>query len=76
MESLRAYLKTLTPDEQADYAVRCGTTIGYLRKALSAQPALDGALVRRLSEQSNGAVLKHELRNDIWDTPKPAKRAA
>ena len=45
MERLRAYLKTLSPPEQAKYAERSGTTIGYLRKVLSvatsvpAQPA-------------------------------------
>jgi hypothetical protein len=52
METLRAYLKTLTPDEQAAFAKRCGTSIGYLRKALSTGPKLDGALVRKLSEAS------------------------
>ena len=56
METLRAYLSTLTPDDQAAYAKRCGTTIGYLRKALSTQPKLDGGLVRRLYEQSSRAV--------------------
>lgn len=80
METLRAYLATLTPDDQAAYAKRCGTTIGYLRKALSTKPKIDGALVRLLHEQSGQAVSKVELRPDIWGdaTPKPqrAKRRA
>ena len=75
METLRAYLATLSPDQQAAYAKRCGTTIGYLRKALSTQPKLDGGLVRRLFEESGGAVSREELRSDIWGEPK-RKRAA
>lgn len=72
METLRAYLATLTPDEQAAFAVRAGTTLGYLRKALSVQPRLDGALVRRLWVESDGAISRHDLRPDIW----PLKDAA
>lgn len=75
MESLRQHLKTLTPTEQADYAKRCGTSIGYLRKALSTRPNLDGALVRQLWIHSNGAVRREELRPDIWP-PEAAGRAA
>ena len=66
MESLRSYLNSLTPADQAAYAKRCGTTIGYLRKALSTKPNLDGALVRRLDEESSGAVSRNDLRPDIW----------
>ena len=72
MDTLRAYLSTLSPAEQAAYAARAGTTIGYLRKALSVKPSLDGALVRRLDEESGGAVSRHDLRPDIW----PADEAA
>lgn len=66
METLRQYLKTLAPEAQADYATRCGTTIGYLRKALSTKPNLDGGLVRLLWDHSHGKVSRHELRSDIW----------
>lgn len=66
MDTLRAYLSTLSVPEQAAYAARAGTTIGYLRKALSTKPRLDGALVRRLDEESGGAVSRHELREDIF----------
>jgi hypothetical protein len=66
METLRAYLKTLDPSEQDAYATRCGTSIGYLRKALSTKPKLDGATVRRLWDHSHGKVSRHELRGDIW----------
>lgn len=66
METLRTYLRTLTPADQAAYAIRAGTTLGYLRKALSVKPKLDGALARRLETESAGAVTRQDLRPDIW----------
>lgn len=75
MESLRRYLNSLTPARQSAYAKRCGTTIGYLRKALSTKPNLDGALVRRLDEESGGKVPRNDLRPDIWPV-KSSKAAA
>lgn len=75
METLRRYLNSLDPLAQAAYAKRCETTIGYLRKALSAKPNFDGALVRLLYENSNGAVLREDLRPDIWP-PQPSQERA
>jgi hypothetical protein len=75
METLRAYLSTLPPSDQAEYAKRCGTTIGYLRKALSTKPRLDGALVRQLDEQSDGQVSRYDLRPDIFGDA-PVRRAS
>lgn len=66
MDKLRHYLNSLSPDQQAAYADRCGTSIGYLRKACTTRPQLDGALCRRLDEQSDGAVPRASLRPDIW----------
>lgn len=66
METLRQYLNSLEPIAQAAYAQRCGTTIGYLRKALCTKPRLDGALVRRLDEESKGVVSRHDLREDVF----------
>ncbi|MEN5117471.1 hypothetical protein ABE488_09080 [Luteimonas sp. TWI662] len=66
MDTLRNFLATMPPDGQAAYAQRAGTTIGYLRKALSKGQRFDGALARRLDEQSDGAVSRHELRPDIF----------
>lgn len=74
METLRAYLKTLSPEQQAEYAFRAGTTIGYLRKALSKRQRFDGALARQLDIQSGGAVSMRELRPDIFGEA-PAARA-
>ena len=66
MDTLRSYLSTLSPADQADYARRAGTSIGYLRKALSKGQRFDGALVRQLHIQSGGDVSLTELRPDIW----------
>lgn len=66
METLRSYLKTLTPLEQADFARRAGTMIGYLRKALSTRQRFGGALVRQLHLESAGSVSLTDLRPDIW----------
>lgn len=69
METLRTYLATLAPADQAAYALRCGTSIGYLRKALSTKPRLDGALARRLDEESGGNVSRYDLRPDVFGSP-------
>jgi len=66
METLRAYLNSLSVPEQVAYAVRCETTVGYLRKAISKGQRLDGYLARRLDEESLGQVPRSSLRPDIW----------
>jgi hypothetical protein len=75
MQTLRDYLSVLSVPDQADYAVRAGTTIGYLRKALSKGQRFDGALARRLDEESAGAVSRFELRPDIFG-PEPSTSSA
>jgi len=65
MESLRKYLNSLHADEQAGFAVRCGTSIGYLRKALSKNQRFDVALAAALVRESRGAVRIEDLRPDV-----------
>jgi DNA-binding transcriptional regulator YdaS (Cro superfamily) len=65
MDELREYLKSLGPAEQAEYAERCGTTIGYLRKALCTEPKLGESLAIALDRESNGAVPCEKLRPDV-----------
>lgn len=74
MQTLRTYLSTLSPTQQAVFAERAGTTIGYLRKALSKRQRFDGALVRQLNLESAGSVSLTDLRPDIWpgdEQPQP-----
>ena len=66
MESLRAYLNALDSHEQAAYASRCGTSVGYLRKAISCGHRIDGALARLLDVESGSHVRRQDLRPDIW----------
>lgn len=76
MENLRTYLNSLPVDEQIDYARRCGTSIGYLRKAISTNARMDGALCRKLDEESCGVVPRQSLRPDIWPERIVKKRKA
>lgn len=66
VEKLRVFLNSMPTKEQEEYAKKCGTTIGYLRKALSVGTKLDGALARRLDVESSGKVPKESVRPDIW----------
>ncbi len=65
MEKLRAYLKTLSPDDQDAFAKRVGTTIGYLRNALSTGKRLGPNLVIAIERETNGAVRCEDLRPDV-----------
>jgi hypothetical protein len=67
MDELKKYLSTLTVPEQESFALKCGTTLNYLRKAISkGSIRFDGALCRLLDENSGGAVPRESLRPDIW----------
>lgn len=65
MESLRAYLKTLSPTEQQEFAVRCDTTIGYLRKVLSTGQSIGESIAIAIERESERAVTCEELRPDV-----------
>ena len=67
METLRAYLNALSPDEQAEFARRCETTIGYLRKALSKGGRLGESLCINLERESAGALRCEDLRPEGVD---------
>lgn len=65
MEVLRRYLNSLAVDEQRKFARRCGTSIGYLRKSISAGQKLGIELVIAIERESKGAVRGEELRPEI-----------
>lgn len=65
MESLRAYLKTLSPAEQQAFAIRCDTTIGYLRKVLSTGQDIGESIAIAIEKESERAVTCEELRPDV-----------
>lgn len=65
MQTLRTYLNTLTPSDQKAYAMRCGTTVGYLRKAISEEQEIGPKIAIALERESGGAVRCEDLRNDV-----------
>lgn len=65
MEKLRQHLNGLSLDEQKAFATRCQTTLGYLRKALSASDRLGEMLCLRIAAQSNGQIKPEDLRPDV-----------
>lgn len=77
MEALRTYLKSLEPPAQKDYAERCGTTIGYLRKVLSTGQDIGESIAIALERESDGAVRCEELRPDVdWAYLRGTKASA
>ena len=76
MEKLRKYINALTPPEQEAFAGRCGTTVGYLRKAISTDQRVSEGLCMRIGIESGGVVRVQDLRPDLdWvyllSTPRP-----
>lgn len=65
MESLRTYLNGRPIDEQQAFAVRCGTTLGYLRKVLSTKQEIGPEIVIALERESGGEVRCEDLRPDV-----------
>jgi DNA-binding transcriptional regulator YdaS (Cro superfamily) len=66
--ALREYLNSLEPSEQEDFAGRCETTVGYLRKVLSTGERVREGLAISLSRESAGKVPVEEMRPDVdWE---------
>lgn len=65
MDKLLGYINSLPADGQTAYATRCGTTVGYLRKACSKKQLLGVDLVARLSAESDRAVRPEDVRPDL-----------
>lgn len=65
MDTLRIFLNSMSPAEQAAFADRAGTTIGFLRKALSINQKLGEGLCIRLVAASGGQIQPEQLRPDV-----------
>lgn len=76
MEELRIYLNTLSLSEQRTFADTCGTTIGYLRKALSKNHELGPALCVLIEKASDGKVTRKDLHPTDWESIWPELKAA
>lgn len=66
MNALRTYLNGLAPPEQEKFAFRCGTSVGYLRKALSTGQLLREKTCSALERESQGCVTRASLRPLDW----------
>lgn len=79
---LREYLESLTALERSEFADRIGSTLGYLRKAISARQPLGEGLVIAIERESKAAVRCDDLRSDVdWaylrnSDPVPARAAS
>lgn len=76
MEELRCYLNGLSLEEQRCFASTCGTSIGYLRKAVSRGHELGPALCVLIEKASNGAVSRKHLHPNDWISIWPELKAA
>ena len=65
METLRRYLNQIPPTEQVAFAFRCGTSVGYLRKACSIGQKIGADLCIEIERESAGRVRVEDLRPDV-----------
>lgn len=65
MNTLLAYLNGLSKTARQAFCVRCGTTEGYLRKAVSKGARLGESLCISLDRESQGQVRCDVLRPDV-----------
>jgi DNA-binding transcriptional regulator YdaS (Cro superfamily) len=65
MRNVIDYLNGLETDEQQAFAKRCGTSVGYLRKAASAGQKLGESLCINIERETSGAVRVESIRPDV-----------
>lgn len=61
MEELKHFLNSLSLKEQRDFAERCGTTLGYLRKSISKKSILGAEICVAIEHESKGEVTRKHL---------------
>lgn len=66
MEKLRVYLNSISKAEQVEFASKCGSSIGYLRKAISVNQLLSPLLCVQIELNSHNSVTRPDLRPDDW----------
>ena len=77
METLLAYLNSLSAEDRKDFCNRCGTSEGYLRKAVSIGQSLGESICINIDRESSGAVTVEMLRPDVdWAHIRNSKEAA
>lgn len=66
MDKLIKFLNALPKPSQINFAIACGTTVGYLRKAASSNQLLAVATCVLIERESRGEVSRKDLRPDDW----------
>ncbi|EGR4294208.1 Cro/Cl family transcriptional regulator [Vibrio cholerae] len=66
MTELKSLLLSMPFDERECFAAQCGTSIGYLNKAMSKKQKLGPILCVRIEKFSQGKVTRKQLRKDDW----------
>ena len=61
MEDLTKFLNSMTQDQQKQFAIRCKTTIGYLRKAMYKNQEIGPEISVSIEIESNGEVTRKML---------------
>ena len=65
MDKLRSYINSLSAEARDDFARRCGTSIGYMRKAISVDQKFGAELCVLIERESRRAVHCEDLRPDV-----------
>ena len=65
MEEILAYINSLTSEERAAFAVRCNTSVGYIRKVVSAKKKFGESLCIAFERETGGKVRCEMLRDDV-----------
>jgi len=66
LERLRLYINSMDEDKRKAFEAQLGTTINYLRNAISVKKRFGGELCVKIDQVTNGSVKRHWLRPDIW----------
>ncbi|WP_293006898.1 hypothetical protein [Nitrosomonas sp.] len=68
MNALKSYLNSLEPEKQEQFATKCGTTVGYMRKIICSKGELffGPVISRKIEEYSGGKVSRIDLRPHDW----------
>jgi DNA-binding transcriptional regulator YdaS (Cro superfamily) len=76
MDKLLKYINSLPPDAREKFAAACGTTVGYLRKAVSRRQVLGNPLSFAIETASEGQVTRKDLHPESWRLNWPELSAA
>lgn len=65
MDKLRSFLNSIDIVEQRVFAERCGTTINYLRNAMSSKKRIGETICINIERESEKVVCCEDLRPDV-----------